>query len=340
MTKKTHTSRSPACPADVAASLFAYVSGGLSFEEFINHDDRLERLAVRLRRLRLPYHLDDVLHTLATLRRNKAGLQQSRKRAHHDRLPVDLREAVEQATVLFRKDHQSRTVELLLIDPVTRQEFDDRLHAVGIVPEMLPTARRIAQNLTKDTNRHEAAIAATQAFATTSGTPVSPLSSRHSAEEKAQQTLVEHLQTFAALHPAVANYVRQILKELRARDGQQQFRQRLVTAYGGTCVVSECSVLAAVQAAHIQPFEGPTTHHVTNGFLLRADLHALFDSHLLGIEPDTLRVHFHPEIVESGDYREFDGVAVQSPGLAGAAPDKTELAKRWDLFQERCRQDL
>jgi hypothetical protein len=339
MAKKTHATGSPACPADVAASLFADVSGGLSFEEFINHDELLERLAVDLRRLRLPYRLDDVLHALAALRRNKAGLEQSRKRARHDRLPTTLREAVEQATVLFRKVHHPRTVELLLIDPVTRQEFDDRLQAVGVVPEMLPTARRIAQNLTKDTKRYEAAIAATQAIPS-SGNSVRPSSSGQSPEASARKELAEHLQTYADLHPAVADDVRRILNELRARDGQQQFRQRLVTAYGGTCVVSACSVLAAIQAAHIRPFEGPATHHVTNGFLLRADLHALFDAHLLGIEPDTLEVHFHPGIIESGDYKELDGVPVQPPGLAGAAPDKVELAKRWKLFQERCRQDM
>jgi hypothetical protein len=339
MAKKAHSTGSPTCPADVAASLFAEVCGGLSFEEFINHDDLLERLAVRLRKVRLHYRLDDVLHTLATLRRGKEGLQQSQKRAHHDRLPGDLREAIEQATVLFRNDHDSRTVELLLIDPGTRQEFDDRLQAVGVLPEMLPTARRIAQNLTKDTKRHKAAIEATQAIAATKH-PVRLSSPQKSAEESARQELAEHLQNFADLHPAVADDVRRILKELRARDGQQQFRQRLVTAYGGTCVVSECSVLAAIQAAHIRPFEGPATHHVTNGFLLRADLHALFDAHLLGIKPDTLEVHFHPEIVESGEYKELDGVAVQPPGLAGASPDQAELLKRWELFCERSRRAL
>ncbi len=339
MAKKTHATGSPVCPADVAASLFADVSGGLSFEEFINHDDLLERLAVGLRRLRLPYRLDDVLHALAALRRNKAGLQQSKKSAHHDRLPTALREAVEQATVLFKDHHKPRTVELLLIDPVTRQEFDDRLQAVGLQAEMLPAARRLAQNLTKDTKRYRAAVAATQAIAT-SGQPVLPSSAKSSAEETARHELAEQLQTFADLHPAVADDVRRIMQELRARDGQQQFRQRLVTAYGGVCVVSECSVLAAVQAAHIRPFEGPATHHVTNGFLLRADLHALFDAHLLGIEPDTLEVHFHPGIVESGDYTELDGVAVQPPGFAGASPDKAELAKRWQLFRERCGEDL
>ena len=339
MAKRPRAVESSECPADVAASLFVEVCGGLSFEEFINHDDLLECLAVHVRRLRLPFRLDDVLHTLATLRRGKEGLQQSQKRAHHDRLPADLREAVERATVLFRSDHESRTIELLLIDPGTRQEFDDRLHAVGVLPEMLPTARRVAQNLTKDTKRHKAAIEASQAIDGTKHA-VRPSYPRKSEEELARQELAEYLQAFAVQHPAVADDVRRIVVELRARDGQQQFRQRLLTAYGGTCVVSECSVLAAVQAAHIRPFEGPATHHVTNGLLLRADLHALFDAHLLGVEPETLKVHFHPGIVESGDYKELDGAAVQPPGLAGALPVKTELLQRWQLFCERSRRAL
>jgi hypothetical protein len=324
---------------DVATALFADVCDGLSFEEFINHDDLLESLSIRLRKLRVPYRLEDVLHSLATLRRRKDGLGQSKKRAHHDRLPSELREAVEQCTVAFRNAHGSRTIELLLIDPVTRQEFDDLLQAEGVLPEMLPAARRVAQNLTKDTGRHRAAIAAVQAKAV-SGHTVGASAANHSAEKAACQELAEQLKTFADSHPALADDVRRIVREIQARDGQQQFRQRLVTAYGGACVISECSILSALQAAHIRPFEGSSTHTVTNGLLMRSDLHALFDAHLLGIEPATLAVHFHPAIVASGDYEDFHGVTLQPPGLAQAAPDRAHLRKRWELFCERSRQAL
>lgn len=326
-------------PADVAASLFAEVSDGLSFEEFINHDDLLEGLAIHLRRLRVPYSLDDVLHTLATLRRSKAGLQQSRKRVNHDGLPTELRQAVEQATVAFRNGHGSRTIELLLIDPVTRHEFDDLLQEVGVLPEMLPAARRIAQNLTKNIDRHKAAISAVQANAA-SGHPSTASRPPKSAEELARQDLADYIQKFADSHPALADEVRRIVADLKARDGQQQFRQRLITAYGGACVISECSILHTLQAAHIRPFGGASTHRVTNGLLLRSDLHGLFDAHLLGIDPNTLEVHFHPAIIASGDYKDFQGIAIQSPILELASPDSTELYERWELFCERSRQAL
>lgn len=324
---------------DVATALFADVCDGLSFEEFLNHDDLLESLSIRLRTLRVPYRLEEVLHTLATLRRRKAGLGQSIKRAHHDRLPSELREAVEQCTVAFRSAHGSRTVELLLIDPVTRQEFDDLLQAEGVLPEMLPAARRLAQNLTKDTGRLKAAVAAVQAKAA-SGHPVGASSAKHSAEKAARQELAEQLKTFADSHPVLADDVRRIVREIQARDGQQKFRQRLVTAYGGACVISECSVLSALQAAHIRPFEGSSTHTVANGLLLRSDLHALFDAHLLGIDPATLAVDFHPAIVANGDYKDFHGVTLQSPGLVQATPDRAHLQKRWEQFCERSRQAL
>lgn len=70
-------------------------------------------------------------------------------------------------------------------------------------------------------------------------------------------------------------------KRIRAgiilRQGQRSFRMALMKAYGGRCAMSDCDCPEALEAAHIHPYRGDETNYVTNGLLLRADLHTLFD---------------------------------------------------------------
>ena len=68
------------------------------------------------------------------------------------------------------------------------------------------------------------------------------------------------------------------------RRGQPEFRRALIEAYGGRCAISECDAEAALEACHIRPYMGPKTNALSNGLLLRADLHTLFDLGLLAID--------------------------------------------------------
>lgn len=60
--------------------------------------------------------------------------------------------------------------------------------------------------------------------------------------------------------------------EVVARQGQQVFREALISVYGAVTGYVE---RAALQAAHIRPYDGGTNNQVTNGLLLRADIHNL-----------------------------------------------------------------
>jgi putative restriction endonuclease len=74
---------------------------------------------------------------------------------------------------------------------------------------------------------------------------------------------------------------------VRPRLHQGGFRARLFEAYGKRCALTGESTLPALDAAHIIPFaEDHGTHEVTNGLLLRADFHRLFDNGLVTIEPN------------------------------------------------------
>jgi hypothetical protein len=85
-----------------------------------------------------------------------------------------------------------------------------------------------------------------------------------------------------------------VLASIKARRGQDGFRNSLRGRYGDACMATGCPLLALLEAAHIRPYRGETDNHPANGLLLRADIHTLFDLDLLGIDPDTLRLTVHP----------------------------------------------
>ncbi len=91
-----------------------------------------------------------------------------------------------------------------------------------------------------------------------------------------------------------------------SRPGQAEFRESLRQRYGDWCMITGCPLLEIVEAAHIIPYRMTSDHHPANGLLLRADLHALFDLHLLGIDPESLIVSVHPEARRAG-YADLDG---------------------------------
>jgi putative restriction endonuclease len=79
---------------------------------------------------------------------------------------------------------------------------------------------------------------------------------------------------------------RRIMAEVTRRQGQKQFRQALMNAYAGRCAVTSCRVVPVLEAAHILPYRGPHTNHVTNGLLLRADIHTLYDLGMVAVAED------------------------------------------------------
>jgi putative restriction endonuclease len=69
------------------------------------------------------------------------------------------------------------------------------------------------------------------------------------------------------------------------RLGQGSFRILVTEAYNRRCAVTHEKTLPALDAAHIKPYENSGLHIVSNGILLRCDLHALFDKGYVTITP-------------------------------------------------------
>ena len=73
---------------------------------------------------------------------------------------------------------------------------------------------------------------------------------------------------------------------MRPRLGQGAFRVAVTDAYERACAVTGEHSLPALEAAHIRPFAQEGPHIVSNGLLLRADLHRLFEQGYVSIGPD------------------------------------------------------
>ena len=102
-----------------------------------------------------------------------------------------------------------------------------------------------------------------------------------------------------------------ISQSIAVRRGQSTFRKNLIEAYRGKCAVTGTNVLETLEAAHIFPYNGIKTNHVTNGLLLRADIHTLFDIGLLSVNKDYLVIL--SSSLNKSDYAKYHGKKIRLP---------------------------
>jgi hypothetical protein len=121
------------------------------------------------------------------------------------------------------------------------------------------------------------------------------------------------------------------LREIVERSGGPAFRNKVIAAYGSRCAVTGCDAVAALEAAHSVPYCGPQSNHVSNGLLLRSDIHTLFDLDLIGIDPKTMAVAV-ATLLSKTTYRELQGNEIRVPKVVSKRPNAQALRKRWELF--------
>lgn len=73
---------------------------------------------------------------------------------------------------------------------------------------------------------------------------------------------------------------------VKQRLGQGAFRVLVTDTYERRCAVTGEKALPALQAAHIRPVSAGGRHRVSNGLLLRSDVHALFDRGYVTVSPE------------------------------------------------------
>jgi hypothetical protein len=121
-----------------------------------------------------------------------------------------------------------------------------------------------------------------------------------------------------------------VLRMVAHRQGQATFRRELMRAHGGMCAVTGCAVEPLLEAAHIRPYLGPETNHVTNGLLLRADIHTLFDLGLLTIDGSGC-VEVSPRL-DGTEYAPLAGKALQATSSPNNQPSERALAWHRNLW--------
>lgn len=122
-----------------------------------------------------------------------------------------------------------------------------------------------------------------------------------------------------------------VFQQIKLRRGQRKFRDLLLERFEGRCVVTGCSVVDVLEAAHIDPYRGVEENNPKNGLLLRADVHTLFDLDLLGIDPTDLSILLHPQV--AGEYETIVGKSLLC--TVDARPSREALQRRFELFLMR-----
>ena len=117
---------------------------------------------------------------------------------------------------------------------------------------------------------------------------------------------------------------------IRPRLGQRSFRIAVLDSYSRRCAVTNERTLPALEAAHIREYHDVQEHAITNGILLRADIHRLFDTGYVTVSPDhrfEVSKRIKEEFENGRDYYALHGSEVRLPLRAKDRPALDAL--RW-----------
>lgn len=122
-----------------------------------------------------------------------------------------------------------------------------------------------------------------------------------------------------------------ILRSIALRRGQKVFRDSLMQEFGCRCVITLTEDEEILEAAHIKSYANRGATELANGLLLRADIHTLFDLHLISIDPGSLTVFCAKRIRSSQTYGQYHG----TPSLLARMPMvSTNLVALCEHFEE------
>ncbi|MCU6281767.1 HNH endonuclease [Enterobacter cloacae] len=115
-------------------------------------------------------------------------------------------------------------------------------------------------------------------------------------------------------------------RQIKQRRGQKTFRDKLLKS-NPVCAVTGCELVDILEAAHIDAYRNDSHNDISNGLLLRSDIHTLFDLNLIAIEPTTLLIKLSSKALNGG-YEHFEGIPIKLKHT----PNIDALTKRWVIF--------
>jgi len=99
----------------------------------------------------------------------------------------------------------------------------------------------------------------------------------------------------------------------RARIGQAAFRAKLLQIQGPVCAISGPCPECLLDAAHLYSYAASGEHHSDGGWMLRRDIHRLFDLGLIAVNPSSGKIDLVPEISAHPDYARLTGQTAHPP---------------------------
>lgn len=88
-----------------------------------------------------------------------------------------------------------------------------------------------------------------------------------------------------------------------------------------------------LEAAHIRPHAEEPNYSMTNGLLLRADIHTLFDVGLLAVD-SRYRIQVAPALLFS-EYKMYHNQHLRHPEFPSNMPDTDALERRYKEFRAK-----
>lgn len=134
------------------------------------------------------------------------------------------------------------------------------------------------------------------------------------------------------LDPTAPMYGNPVL--VRQRLGQGAFRMLVTDSYQRRCAVTREKALPVLEAAHIRPVSEGGRHLVSNGLLLRSDIHTLFDRGYVTITPQLqfrASRRLRTEFQNGEEYFAMEGRELWLPPRGEDRPDRDFLEWHSDM---------
>lgn len=97
--------------------------------------------------------------------------------------------------------------------------------------------------------------------------------------------------------------------EAHIRLSQSSFREGLIQKYG-KCIITNTCCLDELEAAHIIPYKDDRHNFfISNGLLLKSNIHKTFDKYKWTINPDTFIIEVKDNI-EVGEIKTYQGLKI------------------------------
>jgi putative restriction endonuclease len=113
------------------------------------------------------------------------------------------------------------------------------------------------------------------------------------------------------------------------RLGQGGFRVLVTCAYDRRCAFTQERTLPVLEAAHIKPYSVGGQHQLSNGLLLRSDLHKLFDLGYVTVDPASRQIvvsrRIKEEFENGREYYALHGRSLRGPNDPVAVPSLANL---------------